>query len=42
MSDTILLVLAIGSVFFAVMLVGVALDQGRGSASAPCACSRAR
>jgi tight adherence protein C len=28
MSDTILLVLAIGSVFFAVILVGVALDQG--------------
>jgi tight adherence protein C len=29
MSDTILLVLAIGSVFFAVILVGVALDQGQ-------------
>jgi tight adherence protein C len=28
MSDTILLVLAIGSVFFAVILVGVAMDQG--------------
>jgi tight adherence protein C len=29
MSDTILLVLAIGSVFFAVLLVGVAMDQGQ-------------